>query len=97
MPPGTYTIRFWLRLDDLTQGKVFSMTANGFDNVNLAQMEIAATDFSGEEQWKYFSYTFVATNTTSAVEIKGIGDSDASFSFSYLEIEIAGVETTHGA
>jgi uncharacterized membrane protein len=96
MPPGTYTIGFWLRLDDLAQGKVFSITANGFDNANLAQMEIAATDFGGKEQWKYFSHTFVATNTTSSVEIKGIGDSGASFSFSYLEIEIAGVGTTHG-
>jgi uncharacterized membrane protein len=86
-PPGKYTARFWLKIDALSQGRVFSISIDDFNKTNLAQKEIFAEDFDQRESWQCFSLDFVMGNFTSIVEIRGIGSRESLTSFSYVELE----------
>jgi hypothetical protein len=86
-PPGKYTARFWLKIDALSQGRVFSISIDDFNKTNLAQKEIFAEDFDQRESWQCFSLDFVMGNFTSIVEIRGIGSRDSLTSFSYVDLE----------
>lgn len=100
LPLGTYSVHFWLRLDDFSQGHVFSLTVNAFNEsthaVNLARIDISAPDFSGNDPWKCFSLPFVYDSVTNTVEITGTGDIGTSFSFSYIELKGNMVESDYG-
>ena len=87
MPPGTYNVKFWLKIDALSQGHVFSISIDDFNKTNLAQMVISAENFNQRESWQHFSLNFIIGNSTSIAEIRGMGDRDAATSFSYLELE----------
>jgi hypothetical protein len=86
IPPGAFTANFWLKIGMLSQGQVFSISVDDFDKTNLAQMEISVENFTQRELWQCFSLDFLMSNSTSVVEIRGIGNRNASTSFSYLEL-----------
>ncbi len=86
VPPGEYLVKFWLKIDTLSYGRVFSLNVDDFNRTELAQMMISADDFSQKGSWQCFSLSFILGNSSSIVEIRGVGDKNAVTSFSYLEL-----------
>lgn len=86
-PPGVYRLDLWLKIDARTQGSVFALTINDFNSTNLGKLEISSADFAEKGSWQAFSIDFSISNSTSLIEITGLGDQVAYVSFSYLELK----------
>ncbi len=87
LQPTNYTARFWLRLDNTTEGHLIDIEATAKGTEKLAYLGIYGNNFTEVGSWQVFELTFTLSSEAN-VEFAGLNvEEDAQISLLIAELQ----------